>query len=265
MAIWEDFEIDCTNYLNKKFGKYAEFVHCGGSDSTSPDILVKTAENSFYIDAKHSPAQCGQFVLFPDRKTRSFEYSRKNTAAKNKWSEKIMECMNGDFDEFAAAGSTGRDIAVNDGQKIFSSWISDFYKEKNVKFFITNNFIIVPVEEISDYFEIKAKYRVKRSGSSSFGKNRVCRFSDFLGNNSLHDYKITGVRAEGGKLFVSSERNLHRQSFSDGKNEYMFSYRNGEYEVRKLSGTYNANVIFSIELRASEGISDEEFIDYINN
>ena len=133
------------------------------------------------------------------------------------------------FDEFAAAGSTGRDIAVNDGKKIFSSWISDFYKEKNVKFFITNNFIIVPVEEISDYFEIKAKYRVKRSGSSSLGKNRVCDFLEFLGNNSLHDYKITGVRADGNKLFVSSERNLHRLSFSDGKNEYMFSLRNGEY------------------------------------
>ena len=265
MALWEDFEIDCTNYLNKKFGRYAEFVHCGGSDSTSPDILVKTAENSFYIDAKHSPAQCGQFVLFPDTKTRTFVYSKKNAAAKNKWLEKIIEYMNDNFAEFAAAGSTCRDVAVDDGQKIFSSWISDFYKEKNVKFFITNNFILVPAEKISDYFEIKAKYRVKRSGSSSFGKNRVCCFSDFLGNNSLHDYKITGVHADGNKLFVSSERNLHRLSFSDGKNEYMFSLRNGEYEVRKLSATYNANVIFSIELRSSKGITDEEFINYIKN
>lgn len=263
MALWEDFEINCTNYLNKKFGRYAEFFHRGGADSTSSDILVKTADYFFYIDAKHSHSQCGQFVLFPDKKTRTFLYSQKNAAAKNKWSEKIIEYMNGDFDGFSTAGSTGRDISLNNGQKIFSSWISDFYKEKNVRFFITNNFILVPVEKISDYFEIKAKYRVKRSGSSSLGGNRVCCFSDFLGNNSLRDYKITGVRADGNKLFVSSERNLHRLSFSDGKNEYMFSLRNGEYEVRKLSGTYNANVIFSIELCSPKGISDEEFIDYI--
>ena len=130
MALWEDFEIDCTNYLNKKFGRYAEFVHCGGSDSTSPDILVKTAENSFYIDAKHSPAQCGQFVLFPDTKTRTFVYSPKNAAAKNKWSEKIIEYMNDNFAEFAAAGSTGRDIAEMTGKKSFLPGFPTFIKRK---------------------------------------------------------------------------------------------------------------------------------------
>lgn len=62
MAIWEDFEVECTDYLNKRFGAYARFIHQGGADSTVPDILVETnSGHSFYIDAKHSPAQCGQF------------------------------------------------------------------------------------------------------------------------------------------------------------------------------------------------------------
>ena len=34
MISWEAFELDCTNYLNNKFGKYATFIHQGGSDST---------------------------------------------------------------------------------------------------------------------------------------------------------------------------------------------------------------------------------------
>jgi hypothetical protein len=38
MADWEDFELQCTNYLNKKFGLYADFTHQGGADSTVPDI-----------------------------------------------------------------------------------------------------------------------------------------------------------------------------------------------------------------------------------
>ncbi|MDR9756182.1 MAG: hypothetical protein RJR35_05470 [Thermoanaerobacterales bacterium] len=42
MSIWEDFEIDCTDYLNKAFGEYAYFIHQGGSDSTALSILVKT-------------------------------------------------------------------------------------------------------------------------------------------------------------------------------------------------------------------------------
>lgn len=66
MTVWEEFEIQCTNYLNKRFGDYAEFIHQGGADSTVLDILVNTnSGHSFYIDTKHSPAQCGQFVLLP--------------------------------------------------------------------------------------------------------------------------------------------------------------------------------------------------------
>lgn len=80
MSIWEDFEIDCTDYLNKAFGEYAYFIHQGGSDSTAPDILVKTNKGtSFYIEAKHCPAQCGQFVLLPDVKSSTFIYSRLKT------------------------------------------------------------------------------------------------------------------------------------------------------------------------------------------
>ena len=42
MEKWKDFELDCTNYLIQKFGAYATFIHQGGTDSTVPDILVKT-------------------------------------------------------------------------------------------------------------------------------------------------------------------------------------------------------------------------------
>ena len=86
MEQWEEFEIQCTNYLNKKFGTYAEFIHQGGSDSTIPDILVNTnSGNSFFIEAKHSPAQCGQFVLLPNLETKSFEYSTLNVNCINKY------------------------------------------------------------------------------------------------------------------------------------------------------------------------------------
>lgn len=57
MADWMDFEIHCTDYLNDRFRAYAHFIHQGGADSTVPDILVETKHgNSFYMDAKHSPA-----------------------------------------------------------------------------------------------------------------------------------------------------------------------------------------------------------------
>lgn len=156
MARWEEFELDCTNYLNHKFGKYANFIHQGGADSTVADILVKT---------------------------------------------------------------------------------------------------------------VSAKYRMKRSGSSSLGKNRVVVYAKLLLNNQAHNYKVTNVRIDGDKLFVSSDKELHNLRFiapADEMNEYMFSVRNNKYEVRKLSNTCNANVIFSIKLKSTiSRISDKDFIDYL--
>lgn len=83
MATWDNFEIEATRYLENKFGSFASFIHQGGADSTVPDIFVRLKSGkSFYIEAKHSPAQCGQFVLLPNIQTKSFIYSRKNANQK---------------------------------------------------------------------------------------------------------------------------------------------------------------------------------------
>jgi len=46
----------------------------------------------------------------------------------------------------------------------------------------------------------------------------------------------------------------------------MISKRNDEFEIRKLSNTFNANVIFSIEINPQSGInfiSDEDFVNHL--
>lgn len=164
MAMWEDFEIDCTSYLNSKFGAYAYFTHQGGPDSTVPDILVQTnSDKSFYIDAKHSPAQCGQFVLLPNIESGTFEYSKQNVTQINKYAHRIIEYMNDDFDKFRNAGTTGRDIDMPNGSSTFSNWIIQAYQEKDVMFFITNNYTILPVERFQEYFDVSAKYRLNEA------------------------------------------------------------------------------------------------------
>lgn len=265
MAIWEDFEIDCTNYLNRNFGNYAKFIHQGGTDSTIPDILAKTVSgNVFYLDAKHSPAQCGQFVLLPDLETNSFKYSTQNVNQINEWADIIIRHMNKYFDEFRESGTTGKDIILDNSQVVFSNWIIESYRDKNVKFFITNDYTILPIERFSDYFEVSAKYRIKRSGSSSLGKSRVAACTKLLSNHTAHNYEVTDVRVDGEKLFVSSDKELHNLRFIDRVYEYMFSARGCEYEVRRLSNTYNANVIFSIKYKGNiSGLSDKDFISYL--
>lgn len=260
MSIWEDFELECTDYLNKKFGLYATFIHQGGADSTVPDILVNTKSgNSFYIDAKHSPAQCGQFVLLPNLETETFEYSRLNANRSNIYAEMIMDYMNNDFDAFREAGTAGKDIDMPNGSDIFADWIIQVYRDKGAEFFITNNYTILPIERFREYFDVSAKYRIKRSGSGNVGKGRLKLVMDYI---EAHDYIITDTRIAGDKLFVVSPQQLHDHRFILHGIEYMFSLRGDEYELRKLSNTYNANVIFSIKHKASApGMSEEEFID----
>lgn len=260
MTIWEEFEIECTDYLNKRFGEYAHFFHQGGADSTVPDILVETNNgNSFYIDAKHSPAQCGQFVLLPDISSGTFEYSKQNVNRINLYAEKIIEHMNKNFNEFREAGTAGKDIIMENDSFIFADWIIQTYKEKGTEFFITNNYAILPIERFREYFDVTAKYRIKRSGSSSVGKSHLNLVLHYI---ETHDYEITSNRIEDGKLFVKSNKKLHDLRFILGDYEYMFSQRGTEYEIRKLSNTYNANVIFSIKkIDETPGLSDDDFID----
>lgn len=262
MSVWEGFELECTNYLNGRFGTYATFIHQGGANSTVPDILVKTKfGKQFYIDAKHSPAQCGQFVLLPNIETSSFEYSTKNVNQINAYAKMIIGHMNNSFDEFREAGTAGKEIEMQNGSRIFSDWIIQTYKEKGVKYFITNNFIILSIEHFSDYFNVTAKYRIKRSGSGNVGKSRLTPILDYIDTT---DYVISDSRFEGDKLFVQSQQHLHDRRFIYQQYEYMFSQRGDEYEVRKLSNTYNANVIFSItQIERDYGLTDAEFIEIL--
>ena len=262
MAVWEKFEADCTSYLNSKFGSYATFTHEGGSDSTVPDIKVNTKSGRvFYIDVKHCPAQCGQFVLLPDLETRTFAYSRLNATSMNAYAKMIMDHMNLSFEEFKEAGTSGKDIVMQNGPSIFADWIIQTYKNKGAEYFITNDYAIVPVDRFLDFFTVNAKYRIKRSGSSSVGKSKMSSVIRHIQNGN---YGVTGVRQDGGKLFVASPRNIHNTRFIMDGTEYMFSARGSEYEIRKLSNTFNANVIFSIDLKTTRGsLSEADFIRFL--
>lgn len=259
---WENFELACTEYLNVRFGYYAKFILQGGADSTTSDILVKTRKGEeFYMEAKHSPAQCGQFVLLPNIKTRMFEYSDGNKMPENQYSAEIMAYMNDYFDRFRDAGTNGEDIGIMNGAYIFAQWIISAYKRKGVKYFITNDFCILSIDKIQEYFDITAKYRIKRSGSSKVGKKNTGYVMDYI---TSHDNGITVSNTKNGKIFVESDTELHNKRFILAGNEYMFSRRNEWYEVRKLSNTYNANVIFSIVLKSDiSGISEADFINYL--
>ncbi|MBQ9845298.1 MAG: hypothetical protein IJO54_04365 [Oscillospiraceae bacterium] len=258
MAQWLKFEEDCTNYLNKKFGDRAVFFHFGGEDSTISDIQVTTnAGRKFYIDAKLTPAQCGQFVLIPNVANRCFVFSDKNKTNLTPQVQAIVKHMNADFEAYKEAGTSGKEIELNDGGKTFCEWIVSTYVQKGAEFIITNNYTILPIRDFAKYFDVTATYRVKRSGSSSVGKGNLPYVTQHI---RKAEYPVSKFLAEGSKLFVYSSANLHNKRFVLGEYEYMFSQRGDRFEIRKLSNTFNANVIFSIFNKNQNGLTDTEFI-----
>lgn len=263
MTSWEQFEIEWTNFLKKTYGDVAYFQHMGGPDSTKPDILVKTKTGkSFYIEAKECPAQCGQFVLLPNIKTKQFEYSPRNIEPKNSFAEEIIKFMNRYFESFRNAGTAGRTIEFDGMEQVFTNWIKQKYGNEGVELFATNNRKMLPIEKFSEYFNVTATYRIKRSGSSNVGSTRIRDVSSYIESNfEVYSKKVT----ENGSLFYKSNKNLHNQRFTLNDYEYMFSYGNGEFEIRKLSNTYNANVIFSISLKSPSpsGMTKEEILDFL--
>lgn len=131
-------------------------------------------------------------------------------------------------------------------KEIFYSWIIDFYKSKSTKYFITKkmNYIIIPLEKIDEYFDITACYRVKKSGSSDPSNKNIDEIVNFLKNNNIK-FKL---EINDKKLYIVTEYHLDKKIKI---NDYTYQFNNIDkniYNVRKLSNTNNANVIFSIKL-----------------
>ena len=259
MTSWEKFEIESTDYLNGTFGRYASFTHCGGSDSTTSDIKVVTeSRNEFYIEAKESPAQCGQFVLLPDIVSNTFKYSKGNAAPLDSYASSIIDYMNGSFEEYKDAGTAGKDICFPGCSQIFTNWIIKHYRDKKVLFIITNNNTILPTEKFADFFTVTAKYRVKRSGSGNVAQRMIPQVEEFLRNN----FSVDSCFCEDRILFITSDDDLHNRRFVIAGWEYRISRSGNRYAIRRLSNTFNANVIFSINIKPGvQGLSHPEFID----
>lgn len=252
----EEFEIRCCNYLNDTYrNEGVVFLREGGMDSTKSDIaVVKNARTVFYIEVKDATAQSGQFVLIPDKEKKKFVFSPRNRSEQNEMVETIIAYMNSDFEKFCAAGTSGESLNID--SSIFSSWIVEHYRSKNVKYVISgrkNEYVILPIQKFRGYFYISAIYRIKKSGSNPPPKRDILSIQKKV--ESLCSSAI--FRYEDGKLFVTISNCLPRDRFKLGDNTYYFSsLGDDEYEIRKLSNTNNMNVIFSIELNRSQDPED---------
>lgn len=255
---WEEHENKCYDYLNNKFGNDATFIPHGGSDSTIADIEVKLKNgDSFWIECKSPLSQCGQFVVMSQED--KFVFSSGNHSESNKYTKKIIDIMNDDFDKYLNAGTSG--VVMDIDVETSSNCIKAIYVQKKVKYFITctneGKFVISPIESFSDFYSITAKYRVKKSGSRKVGKTYQKLLSEEIMNANIFEEPSFEY---GKKMCVKSSVFTGKEKMEINGERYKFAKINDDsYEVRRLSDTNNANVIFEISLKNENGLSESEF------
>lgn len=263
MENWEICEKECFEYLKLKYSnKDYTFEHNGGSDSTKSDILLKkNGIACFCIESKMTAAQCGQFVV--KQLDDIFVNSENNRHQKNLIEDVIIDKMNEEFESYANPGTAGK--SLNIGKDYFYEWICNFYKSKNVKYFIvekevgrnkldSDNFIIFPIKHFQKYFDVFATYRVKKSGSSVPSKNCIEEIE-----NSLENHRIihSEIDFKNGKSYIKLQAKNDKFKIQAIHYDYQFNpIKDNLFEIRRLSNTKNANVIFSISLMKEQAEND---------
>lgn len=265
-STWAKLETEVTEWLNSENSdSNISFQQCGGSDSTVSDIqiMVDNKPTNKFIEVKSANAQAGQFVLFPNTATRTFEYSTKNHSDYNNpinglVVSEILDFMDENFDSYANAGTKGVEImfpklSAEDNSRFLALWIADYYSNvKHAEWLTTkdsnNNIILLPFSKLAEYFNVTACYRVKKSGSSSV-KNS-CKTLENVKQSiiSLNPDNMPEFTIVNNKLYAKFEtipQNL-------GNADYHLAIKGDWgtlFEVRKLSKTFNSNVIFSLRLK----------------
>lgn len=254
---WEIFERECADYLHRQYSinTGCQFIPSGGHNSHESDIHVKKgAMNLFSIEAKMGKAQCGQFVLFANDSTRKFTYSPRNEFPLNEFSQRIMDAMAADYDRYCAPSNDAMDIDKN----LFYDWIKNHYSEgRNTRFVITKGreYILLPINKFDQYFDVEARYRPKGSGSGDPPKKRINEVADALHAASI---SFSNLAFDGDYLNVVISNPISDKFVLRG-GEYRYQFKKeGEnvFNVRKLSNTRNANVIFSISLKKEQDTDD---------
>lgn len=257
MEKWKICEEECLKYLKLNFSdKYYDFKGEGGSDSTKSDVLLtKSGIAIFYIETKMEQAQCGQFVAFPNEDEKSFYYSRSNLYPENLYSQLILEKMAENFDRYKNPSTNGIEVLMD--KSYFYSWIFEFYKEKGVKYFITekevgnnnmssDNFIIFPIEHFNRYFDVTAIYRKKKSGSANPTENN---FDEIKRLASDEGFLVSEIYKQEKYTYVNMNAVCRTYKITGYKDTYQFKgVSENTFKVTKLSNTSNPNVIFLIKL-----------------
>ncbi len=262
----DSFESKCARYLRKQFPNH-KFTVKGGNNKTVSDILV---DDKFYIECKMTEngkkkvgAQSTGFgiKLVENGDKKFFECSE--TADDNDAASKIMSYVNDNFDSFVKLTEPhSSKITFDLDERVFADWISDYYKKKDVAFFITaldGDYAIFKnsPEMLLKYFNITAFARYYSNGSKDLPLSQ----RESLLSSLEKQCKISSTRFNDKQSIVTVKDVIDNPYFDvDGTKIYLSdkNQKPNEYRVMKISGVGSPRILFSLHTKASQDGKDLE-------
>lgn len=254
MRNWKESEKYLLDWLKENFKEPVYRVeHKGGSNSTDVDATIFNLEKGTETNAefKTENAQSGQFVALPENGVLIF--SERNVVDRVV-SEEILIEMNNEFLKYSNPGTSGIIVDIKD--ELSYKWIVNHYKgTKQSDYFVVDaesrsEVLMFKTVDIMNYFDVKAVYRKKKSGSTHVPAKDKKGIQEKAFELYGGDWSIIG---EGTPLVLKSNKELEERTIllSNENYDYFISKKsNGnEYLIRRLSNTNNPNVIFEIKLK----------------
>ena len=265
MEKWKIFEHSATNFLNDCFSEFT-FENFGESDSTAPDIKVYTKKKKLLaqVEAKYSPSQAGQIVVLLN--SGQFEFSTKSKNPKVASTEVLIDHLNKNYETYSDVAQSAIHIQIDDS--ILFSFITEQYQLKGNDWIIAssessslsaNNLCLIPLNELSQYFEISASLRRKKSGTSSLANSMRDKAKEVI-SKLFDNYKI---KVEDKKTFFHGDIGTHPKELPE--NLYLSPKGENIYEIRKRSTTNNANIMFSLKLKENYEFNSEGFLKFLQS
>ena len=255
---WEVFQNEATEFLSDYFD-----IDCsmeGGFDSTTSEITARKEDKVLTtIEAKFCPAQAGQIVLLSDGT--KFTFSDKSKNSSNVYTQEIIKYLNSDYSSFS--GTNSATIPVNMSYSILFNWIKAIYSEKNIEWVIASNefcnftesdLLLVPLNEIENYFDISVVFRRKKSGNTHIPGKDLIAFQEDL-DLVTHDYQI---KKTNNKYLLTLDSRI--SNFNIGT-KYLLSMTNKEcqYYIKKKDINTNPNIVFKLNLKDNIEFKGKEF------
>jgi hypothetical protein len=269
----DSFEKSCIRFLKKNYPDH-NFILKGGDNKTVLDILV---DDSFYIECKMtestvSPkkgAQVTGFGIKPSEDNKSFILS--NTVTSNEYANIILKYINDNFDEFIKVSKPHtKTCDINLDQKLFATYIYNYYNNKGAKFFIINynkKFVLFKntISNLLKYFDISACARYYSNGTKSLPTKYIDPVLSVLKNK----YNITNVVLNNDSVYIKSEDLIETPYIDcDTCQIYLSDYKQepGTYRVMKCQNIGSTRVLFTIKAKLAQDQKDiDTFEKYLNN